>query len=141
MTRPALSLLAEFERMSNGPLPPHVLAAIAAANRFARLSPRTLIVSELAGWQHEIEDRRTLLKLLSEKIAQDRAYLPSVPEEHRAYRAGCLESTVDMWRMHAWLMVNAARQARRCRKELAALRPALIGGYGTREVESEETPE
>jgi hypothetical protein len=119
MTRPALSLLAEFERMSNGPLPPHVLAAIAAANRFARLSPRNVIVSELAGWQHEIEDRRTLLKLLSAKIEQE--------------GIRTLESTVDMWRMHARLMVNAARQARRCRKELAALRPALVGGYGTRE--------
>src|SRR6266849_222284 len=123
-----LQPLAELERRYER-LPDNVLAAFAAANReYASLSPRRRLTQYMLAWRQEIADRKVLLQILSIDIAKHRDWLDaSEPGSDRRAIAENRHVTLGKtWRLHAHLLIRAARGERKARKELAAMRPVLV---------------
>ena len=110
-------------------LPDNVLLAFAAANReYAALSPRRRLTQDMLGRRQEIADRKMLLQILSIDIAKHRDWLDaSEPgSDRRAIAENHHVTLGKTWWLHAHLLILAAREERKARKELAAMRPHLV---------------
>lgn len=110
-------------------LPDAVLLAVAAANRtYGALSPRQRLTQDAIAWHQEIDDRRVILAELGLELRLHQAWLvASEPgSDRRAIAENRHPTLIRTWKLHASLLIQAARAERKLRAQIAAMRPVLV---------------